>query len=296
MSDDVFTHIVASDDELVFLRDIFKKTLPASRSLRAKLKAQNKISVNGQVARTDYRLQAGDLISIDLKLEEENLITPQAIPLNIVYEDADLLVVDKPAGLAVHPARNKQEGTLANAVTHYWAKQGRNTLFRPIHRLDKGTSGLIIIGKSKFAHQAMFVQQKRGLIHRSYQAVVEGIIPADRGAIELPIARIDPIDPRRSVNREGKPAVTYYEVIQRFQTLTLLSLTLGTGRTHQIRVHMSHYGFPICGDHLYGKPSPLIDRQALHAGCLRFLQPRTGAAVKLEAPLPSDMVHLLRSL
>lgn len=296
MSDNIFTYIVDPDDGLVFLRDVFKTKLPASRSLRAKLKAQHKITVNGCFAKTDYRLKAGDLISVDLSLDEENQIIPQDIPLDIVYEDPDLLVINKPAGLAVHPGKDKLVGTLANGVTYYWAQQGQFMRFRPIHRLDKGTSGLIIIGKSQFAHQAMFRQQKRGMIHRFYQAVVEGVIPEDEGCIDLPIAHTDITLPQRRVAAEGKPAVTNFRVIKRFKAFTLLSLTLGTGRTHQIRVHLSQSGYPICGDTLYGSPSPFIERQALHAGHLSFFQPRTGVPLQLEAPLPSDIAKLLERI
>lgn len=296
MFDNIFTYVVDPDDGLVFLRDVFKTKLPASRSLRAKLKAQHKIKVNGCFTKTDYRLQAGDLVSVDLNLDEENHIIPQDIPLDIIYEDTDLLVINKPAGLAVHPGKDKLVDTLANGVTYYWAQQGKSMLFRPIHRLDKGTSGLIIIGKSQFAHQAMFRQQKRGMIHRSYQAVVEGIISNDEGCIDLPIAHTDLSLPQRSVADGGKPAITNYKVIKRFKAFTLLSLTLGTGRTHQIRVHLSQCGHPICGDTLYGSPSPFIERQALHSGQLAFFQPRTGIPLRLQAPLPLDFIKLIEKV
>lgn len=194
---------------------------------------------------------------------------------------------------AVHSQRGGPEITLANAVTYYWAEQGRSVLFRPINRLDKDTSGLVLVGKSQYAHQAMYRQQQAGTITRRYLAVMEGIVAKDNGCIDLPIAQLDPELRPRTVDPSGKRAITYFKVIQRLNGFTLLSLTLGTGRTHQIRVHLSHLGHPICGDTLYGHPSPLIDRQALHGGELSFNQPRTGGPLRLVAPIPRDMAALL---
>lgn len=297
MNDNIITYIVDPEDKLVYLRDVFKKKLPVSHALLARLKVQEKIRVNGQVTRTNYRLQAGDIVTVDLNLDENNRIIPQNIPLDIVYEDADVMVINKPPGLAVHPVSNILEGTLANAVTYYWSQRGESRLFRPINRLDKGTSGLVLVGKSQYAHQAMFRQQKQGLIHRSYQAVVQGLVAEDSGCIDLPIAHADPAgSARRAVHPEGKPAVTRFAVLERYQQFTLLSLTLETGRTHQIRVHLSHLGYPICGDFIYGHASPLIDRQALHAAQISFLQPRSLKPLEFETSLPADMQQLLSHL
>ncbi len=296
MDDNILFYIVDPADNYVYLRDVMKNHLKLSHSLLTKLKQQNKIQVNGQVCLTNYQLQAGDEVTVDIDLEEENTIEPEYIPLDVVYEDQDLLVINKPAGLAVHPVKGISGGTLANAVTCYWAGQGLTTLFRPINRLDKNTSGLILIGKSQYAHQAMYRQQKAGTISRVYQALVEGVVPEDRGCINLPIAHLDPRLCARVVDESGKPALTNYQVLKRYEGFTLLSLTLGTGRTHQIRVHLSQSGYPICGDTLYGTPSPLINRQALHAGLLTLDQPRTGTRLQFEVPLPADMVKSLACL
>lgn len=297
MHDDVLTYVVQIEDRLVYLRDVFKYKLPLSHALLARLKVQEKIRVNGQIARTNYRLRPGDVVTVDLCLDEKNKIIPQALPLDIVYEDADLLVINKPPGLAVHPVKDRLEGTLANAVTHYWVQQGRMRVFRPINRLDQGTSGLVLVGKSQYAHQAMFKQQKQHLIRRSYQAVVEGVMEEDQGLIDQPIAHADPQSTgRRIVHPDGKPSVTHFKVLKRYQGHTLLELHLETGRTHQIRVHLNHLGHPICGDSIYGFPSPLIKRQALHAGQVSFHQPRSGSLLHLEAPLPPDMAQLLNQL
>ncbi len=293
MKDNRLVYTVDPEDNFFYLRDVIKSHFQISHSLLTKLKLQNKIRVNAQIALTNYRLQAGDQVTVDIELAEENNLEPEYIPLDIVYEDRDLLVINKPPGLAVHPVKGISGGTLANAVAYYWAQQGKSPLFRPINRLDKNTSGLILIGQSQYAHQAIFRQQKQGTIHREYQALVEGRVQEDRGCINLPIAHLDPRFCARSIDPSGKPAISYYVVLKRYEEFTLLALTLGSGRTHQIRVHLSQAGHPICGDTLYGSPSPLISRQALHALQLTLKQPRTDAVLHFKAPLPPDMLQLL---
>jgi 23S rRNA pseudouridine1911/1915/1917 synthase len=297
MEENLLMYVVDPEDHLIYLRDVFKFKLPMSHALLARLKVQEKIRVNGEFAHTNYRLQPGDRITVDLNMEESNLIIPQDIPLEIVYQDADIMVINKPAGMAVHPIKEKTEGTLANAVTHYWLQRGESRLFRPINRLDKGTSGLVLVAKSQYAHQAMFQQQKLGQIQRRYLAVVDGVVEENEGRIDLPIGRSQPGSPVfRQVDAAGKSAVTHFTVEKRFQDKTLLSLRLQTGRTHQIRVHMSYVGHPVCGDPIYGQASPLIFRQALHAGWTSFLQPRTQTRLEFEVPLPPDMQALLSQL
>lgn len=276
-------------DQDTFLRDILSSKLSLSRSLVIKLKQQNKIKINGHLAHTNYRIKAGDMVTIDMELAEENKIIPEPIPLDIIYEDTDFLVINKPAGMSTHPSRLGSTGTLANAVTYYQQSQGRNTLFRPINRLDKDTSGLILIGNSQFAHQGVFNQIKGRSLERRYMALVEGVIEKGRGCIDFPIARQEDNSRQRIIRPDGDPAVTHYEVLERYQAHTLISLRLETGRTHQIRVHLSAIGHPICGDLLYGSASPLIARQALHAYKLRFRHPRSGEEVLLEVPLAGDI-------
>jgi 23S rRNA pseudouridine1911/1915/1917 synthase len=297
MSENVITYVVDAEDKLTYLRDVFKKKLPLSHALLARLKAQGKIRVNGQVAHTNYLLQTGDRITVDLDLDETSHILPQDLPVDVIYEDIDLMVINKFAGMAVHPIKNRLEGTLANAVTYYWSQRGESRLFRPVNRLDKGTSGLVLIAKSQYAHQAMFKQQKQGMVRRCYQALVEGVVQEEHGCIDLPIGPARPGSAaRRTVDTAGKPAVTHFEVIKRYHAFTLLGLRLETGRTHQIRVHMSHWGHPICGDSVYGQSSSYISHQALHAGRISFLQPRTLAPLHFEVPLPTDMLNLLARL
>jgi 23S rRNA pseudouridine1911/1915/1917 synthase len=287
------TYIAELSDQNTFLRDLLAAKFSLSHSLTVKLKQQHKIKVNDRVCRTNYLVQPGDRVSIDLALVEENEIIPEALPLDIIYEDADFLAVNKPAGMAIHPAKRNGRGTLANAVTYYWQQAGQRIRFRPINRLDKDTSGLILIGNSQFAHQSLFEQLKRDRFKRYYLALVEGVLPEDAGTIDQPIALESAEGRKRIIRPDGKKAVTHYQVLSRSATCTWLLLRLETGRTHQIRVHLSHLGQPICGDVLYGRDSPWVSRQALHASILRFVHPRTKAEVTLYAPLPADFQNAL---
>lgn len=296
MNNRQLTYTADVPDQDAFLRDILSKKLLLSHSLLVKLKQQHKIKVNGQWARTNYLLQAGDVISIDLDFSEENSIIPEPLPLDIVYEDEDFLVVNKPAGMSTHPSRQGGTGTLANAVTYYWQRMGCRCLFRPINRLDMDTSGLVLIGKSQFAHQGLFNQPKCRLIEKRYIALVDGLISKEQGRIDQPIARLDQNKRRRTIHPDGLPAVTDYEVIAKYPEHTLLSLTLETGRTHQIRVHLSFIGHPVCGDFLYGCKSPLIQRHALHAGQLSFIHPRNGQEINIQVPLAADMQTVIDHL
>lgn len=283
------TWLVDPADEGRSLKEMLYLRLRLSHSLVVKLKRQHKIAVNGAPSYTNRLVRGGDMIAVDLNLDERSEILPEAIPLEIVYEDEDLLVVDKPAGLSVHPAKRCQTGTLANAVAYYWRQSGHNALFRPINRLDRETSGLVLIGKSQYAHQAIFRQQKGRRVERRYIALVEGVAERERGCVEAPILRPEDRSRKRTVSPAGRPAATNYTVQERYPRHTLLQICPETGRTHQIRVHLSFIGHPVCGDELYGRTSPLIARQALHAGEIAFLHPRTGFPVALTAPLPGDM-------
>lgn len=290
------TYTAGALDQDTFLRDILYNRLFLSHSLVVRLKHQYKIKVNGCTARTNYCIQAGDVITVDMDFTEENKIIPEPIPLDIVYQDEDFLVINKPAGMSTHPSRRGDTGTLANAVTYYWQRLGRNTLFRPINRLDRDTSGLVLIGNSQFAHQGIFRQKKGRIVERGYIALVEGTMEKDSDRIDQPIARLDDKKRQRTVHPDGQPAVTHYKVLRKFPQHTLLSLRLETGRTHQIRVHLSFLGHPVCGDLLYGSPSPLIDRQALHAEKLSFIHPRNGKEIILEVPLAEDIQKALDRL
>jgi 23S rRNA pseudouridine1911/1915/1917 synthase len=290
------TYTASAQDENTFLRDLLASKLLLSHSLVAQLKHQNKIRVNGQLVYTNYRIHAGDFINVDIDLIEECNIIPESIPLDIVYEDMDFVAVNKPAGMSTHPSHLGGTGTLANAMTYYWQSLGKNILFRPINRLDKDTSGLILIGKSQYAHQGIFNQLKQHTIDRRYIALVEGSMIKDKGHIDHPIARLDDKKRQRIVHPSGQSATTHYNVLEKYPDHTLLSLRLETGRSHQIRVHLSFIGHPICGDLLYGSASPLIKRQALHADRLRFTHPRSGKEVILDIPLAQDIQEAVNDL
>lgn len=280
-------------DNYVYLRDVLKKELGVSQALLAKLKSQHRIMVNGHPTLTNYRLQPGDVVTVDIALEESNHIPAIEMPLDIIYEDQDLLAVNKPPGISVHPVRDLSKATLAHGVSCYWQRLGISSLYRPVNRLDKDTSGLVLLAKSQFSHQALFQQMKQGNIHRRYQALVEGEFPQDKMTIDMPIAHIDPEkDARRTVHPDGKMATTHVQIMKRFKGYTQLDISLDTGRTHQIRVHLSHLGYPICGDSLYGGSSHLIGRQALHAYALYIHQPRTRQPIDLAAPMPDDILQL----
>lgn len=289
MKDTLLTYTAATEDQDAVLRDILKARFNLSQALTARLKWQYRIKVNGQWTRTNHRIRPGDVITVDVDFSEENLILAENLPLDIVYEDEDFLVVNKPSGMAIHPSKAGGTGTLANAVTFDWQKAGIRTLFRAINRLDKDTSGLVLIGKTQFAHQGVFVQDEHHGIRKRYIALAEGRLAKDSGTIDQPIACLDPSKRQRTVHPSGQPAITHYKVLERLPGHTHLSFELETGRTHQIRVHMQYIGHPLCSDPLYGHPSPWISRLALHADEMTFVHPRSGKEVILRIPLSADI-------
>ncbi|MDS1029007.1 RluA family pseudouridine synthase [Bacillota bacterium LX-D] len=295
------SYVVKAEDKDLTIAEIILKRLQISHSLLVKLKQQQKITVNGNQVFTNYLVKPGEIVQIDLNLIEENQISAENIPLDIVYSDDDFLVINKPAGMPVHPSRRHQSATLANAVAYYWQQQNKHLLFRPISRLDKDTSGLILIGQNQFAHQGLAKQLSQKQVLRAYVALVEGNIKTEAGTINFPIGRKEGSSIERTVlldsnSDRGQTAVTHYRVLQQFKGYTLLALQLETGRTHQIRVHLSYLGHPLCGDTLYGGSSTLIGRQALHADKLSFLHPRFKQKLNFSIPLPTDMIKAINLL
>jgi 23S rRNA pseudouridine1911/1915/1917 synthase len=223
---------------------------------------------------------------------------PEDIPLEIAYEDDELLVVNKPAGMVVHPAPGNYTGTLVNALLYHCKNlSGIGGVSKPgiVHRIDKGTSGLLLVAKTDRAHKSLSKQFKDKTINRVYVSIVKGVIELDNGTVELPIGR-SPKDRKKMTVKfeDSKDALTNYRVLERFADATLLELVLGTGRTHQIRVHMSHMGHPIIGDEKYGYKDEGIDRPALHAKTIGFAHPVTGEYMEFTSELPPDMVKLIR--
>ena len=276
---------------------------PLTRSAIQKLLARGLVTVNGASAAKNARLRAGDAIVLTIPEPEPVEIRPEPIPLDVVYEDSDLLVVNKPKGMVVHPAPGHASGTLVNALmAHCGASlSGINGAVRPgiVHRIDKDTSGLLIVAKNDFAHQGLAAQIQAHSFTRAYQAVVYGNLKDDSGTVHAPIGR-DPADRKRMAvtAQHSRDAVTHYAVVQRYVGFTHLRLQLETGRTHQIRVHMAYLGHPVAGDPVYG-PRKVIARlggQCLHAGEIGFVHPRSGQFLSFTAPLPAYFTDFLRTL
>ncbi|MCL6635211.1 MAG: RluA family pseudouridine synthase [Peptococcaceae bacterium] len=273
-----------------------------TRSRVQKLIEEGMASVNGGPARASYRLRPGDLVILRVPEPEGLEVKAEPIPLDIYYEDADVIVVNKPRGMVVHPAAGNYSGTLVNALLYHCRDlSGINGVTRPgiVHRLDKDTSGLIMVAKNDAAHLSLARQLRERLVDRRYLALVHGRVGEQAGVVDAPIGR-HPRDRQKMavVQKNGKRAVTNYRVLRRFIDYTYLELKLETGRTHQIRVHMAYIGHPVVGDPRYGPARPHfgLDGQFLHAAVLGFMHPRTGGHLEFAAPLPEVLQEILNRL
>ncbi len=272
-----------------------------SRSSVQKLIAEGFLTVNGGSCKTNYKIKQGDVITVSLPQTEEPEAVPENIPIDIVYEDSDIIVINKPRGMVVHPAAGNYTGTLVNALLYHCKDLSDiNGVRRPgiVHRIDKDTTGLIAVAKNNAAHLALAAQLKDHSMSRVYYAITEGIISENGGMVNAPIGRHETDRKKMAVNlKNGKDAVTHFEVLERLDNATLVKCKLETGRTHQIRVHMAYIGHPIAGDPVYGiKRERGITGQALHAGELTLVHPSTGERVTFKAPTPDDFEKLLRKL
>lgn len=274
-----------------------------SRSYLQKLVKEGRVFVQGKSVKANYRIAEGEEIRLEIPELEEPDILPENIPLDIIYEDDDLLVVNKPKGMVVHPSAGHYSGTLVNALLYHCAGNlsGINGVLRPgiVHRIDMDTTGSLVVCKNDFSHNSLAEQLKIHSISRRYRAIVHGVLKEEEGTVEAPIGR-HPVDRKKmAVNyKNGKEAVTHYRVLEHFRQYTYIECRLETGRTHQIRVHMASIGYPLLGDAVYG-PSRCpfkLQGQTLHAQVLGFLHPRTGAYMEFEAPLPEYFSELLRKL
>jgi len=258
------------------------------------------IFVNGKNVKTNYKCVKDDQIIIQIPELEELDIVPEEMELDIYYEDQDVLVVNKPKGMVVHPAPGHTSGTLVNGLmAHCQDLSGINGVMRPgiVHRIDKDTSGLLMVAKNDLAHESLVNQLVEKSVTRKYRALVHGVIPHDYGTIDAPIGRDQKDRQSMAVVDNGKHAVTHFHVIERFNDFTFVECQLETGRTHQIRVHMKYIGYPLAGDPKYGPRKTLaLDGQALHAGVLGFIHPRSGEYLEFEAPLPAYFEQLLNQL
>lgn len=258
------------------------------------------VKVNGEDVKPKYKVKEGDVIEITVPEAEELEVVAEDLSLEIVYEDADVLVVNKPKGMVVHPAPGHLSGTLVNGLMHHCKDlSGINGVLRPgiVHRIDKDTSGLLMVAKNDVAHTSLVEQLVNKTVTRKYTALVHGHIAHDKGTIDAPIGRDSKDRQKQAVVDNGKHAVTHFQVLERFGNYTLVECRLETGRTHQIRVHMNYIGFPLVGDPKYG-PKKTIDfgGQVLHAGVLGFIHPVSGEYLEFFAPLPADFEQLLSDL
>ncbi|KPK42386.1 MAG: hypothetical protein AMJ78_02730 [Omnitrophica WOR_2 bacterium SM23_29] len=291
-----FTFEVNEREPLIRLDQYLVNTFPKSisRSHVKKLIDNGKILVNGIKVKVHHKIRPGE--KIEVLLEEQPLdLKPEDIPLNIIYEDADIIVVDKPPGIATHPGPGIASGTLVNALLHHCKSLSIISEARPgiVHRLDKGTSGVMVIAKNNYSHMELAKQFKERTIKKRYIALVKGNVELDEGVVDLPIGRHPRLRQKMAV-RYGlsKKAVTEYKVLKRFKDFTMLELNLKTGRTHQIRVHMAYLGHPILGDKKYGAKDEFY-RVALHSYVLGFRHPRTGQVLEFRTELPGDIKGLI---
>ena len=258
------------------------------------------VSVNGQVVKANYKVKKNDEIVIAVPEPETLSIEAEDIPLEIVYEDEAVAVVNKPQGMVVHPSAGHPNGTMVNALMyHVKDLSSINGVIRPgiVHRIDKDTSGLLMVAKNDLAHESLAKQLKDKTSLRKYVALVHGVIPHEKGTINAPISRSKVNRKMQAVREDGKPAVTHFNVLERFNDFTLVELTLETGRTHQIRVHMKYIGYPLAGDPVYGPSKTLKGNgQFLHAKLLGFTHPITGQEMVFEAPLPTIFEKTLEKL
>ena len=274
-----------------------------SRSAAAKIIEEGGVTVNFKPVSKNYKCKENDKIVIQIPEAKPLEAAPQDIPLDIVYEDKDLLVVNKPKGMVTHPAAGNYEGTLVNALLYHCGNSlsGINGVIRPgiVHRIDKDTSGLLIVAKNDIAHTGLAEQIKEHSFERAYECVVHGIVKADRGTVDQPIGRHPKERKKMAVTfKNSKNAVTHYEVIRRYGDFTHLRCVLETGRTHQIRVHMAYIGHPVAGDEVYGpkKVQKGLNGQCLHAKHIGFVHPKTGQWLEFESPLPEYFTNFLNRL
>ena len=285
-----------NEDDNLTLKEVLLDKLNFSVRYVSKLKRFKTVNVNKNFKKLDKKVKKGDLIEVSIQEDMANF-KPQNLNLDIVYDDFDLIVVNKPPFMVVHPTKSHFENTMANGVTDYIVKKGEGVKIRFVNRLDMNTSGLVIVAKNPFAQHVLSSEMKEEGFDKKYITVVKGVVEKDQGTIDEPIYKPTDDSVKRVVDSRGQESITHYKVIERLKDATVLEVKLETGRTHQIRVHMSHIGHPIIGDELYGSlDEDLINRQALHAYSLKFKQPRTKEVLEFETDIPRDMKELIEKL
>lgn len=292
---DTLIYTVDDDSKGMELYDILRQYLNVSSRLIRKCKISKDITVNNRVRSMNGVCNKGEVIKIYMK-PDPNIFEPQNIPVEIIYEDMDLIVVNKPSGVVVHPTKRHQDMTIGNAIAFHAMEKNETYKIRFVNRLDRDTTGLLIIAKNGFAQQYVSDRMKLNEVEKTYLALVEGVVDKDKGTINAPIGRKNDEDIVRIVTETGKESITHYEVVERYKNSTLVKINLETGRTHQIRVHMKHIGHVLVGDELYGTTmGDIIERQALQAVGLKFETPRNGW-VDLRVELTTDFKKAIEIL
>lgn len=276
------------------VKQVLKEKFLMSDRLIVKLKNSKQIYLNNEPTFVNQKLKIGDKILADLDFEETyDNIVPTKIDLDILYEDDGLLIVNKPPFMPVHPSMDHFEDSLSNGIKYYFNSIGLKRKIRPVNRLDKNTSGIVIFAKNEYMQECLIKQMRSGSFKKEYLALVNGVIDKEIQVIDAPIARKDDSIIERCVSENGDRAITEIELLKAFDNYSLVKCNLKTGRTHQIRVHLSYIGHPILGDDLYGKKSEFISRQALHAYMVSFIHPLTKKIFKIDAELPKDINDLI---
>lgn len=280
------------------LRDYLKSYLQLSTRLIRGAAGDGRITIDGSRVKLNHAIKTGEMLRIILSKEEDQNIEPEEMDLNIVFEDEDIIVINKPPFTVVHPTRSHTHGTLANGVLHHFRSNDESCIVRLVSRLDMDTSGLIVIAKNQFAHMFLAGEMERNTFKKGYTAVIWGNMKEEKGTIDLPIYRPGPESIKRIVDERGQESITHFQVMEHLKEADIIRLQLETGRTHQIRVHLSHLGHPIIGDSLYGRSQEenLMNRQALHASYISFTHPRKKELIELSCPLPEDINNLIEAL
>jgi len=287
------TYNVEQEHQGLTVEAYVKQILQYSGRKIQKLTRQKGILLNRKPVFLQKKVKRGDVIQIRVLEDQAYGVLPQEGAIDILFEDSQVIVLNKPPQMLVHPAGQTLQGTLANYLAYYFQQKGEILTIRPLHRLDRDTSGCIAFAKDDRTQSVLEQQIRLGCFKRSYYAVVQGTLEPPDGTIDLPLAVHPRLPNRRVVSEQGEKAVTHYKTIRRYPEMSLLELRLETGRTHQIRVHLAHLGHPIVGDAMYGKRSVLINRQALHAQSLFFVHPADGRQIGVTAPLPNDIEKLI---
>lgn len=287
---------IDKDDHYDNILHVLKEQFLLSDRLITKLKKANKIYLNDLPTYTKKSVTVGDKVSVLIDFEEDNSnIVASNIPLDIIYEDDYLLVINKPANIAIHPSILHFDNSLSNGVKFYFDKLGLKKKIRIVNRLDRNTSGIVLFAKNEYIQECLIKQMKTKELKKEYLAIAKGILESKSDTLNFPIARKEGSIIERTVSSDGDSAITHYDIVKEFNNLSLVHIVLETGRTHQIRVHFSYIGHPILGDTLYGSPSELINRQALHSYKLTFIHPVTKKVLSLEAPLPNDIKNIINN-